>query len=217
MTKTYKPKKCSFSQCRKPFTPVRPFQVVCINSIECAVGYNVEKRAKKFKAETAEMKKALRAKDRRYQLKKAQPAFNAYIRERDYHLACISCGRENLEVNASEGWKVGGAWDCGHFLSIGSHEELRFEETNAHKQCKSCNGGSGNYTRKNHTVKQDYREKLIDRIGLDQVEWLEGPHEPKRYTAAELIEITKIFRSKKKALLETVQFAMSLPLINQIL
>ncbi len=102
--------------------------------------------------------------------KKAQHAFNNFIRNRDISLGCISCsnaGSEILEIRSST---VGGRWDCGHYLSVGAAPELRFSEDNAHKQCKRCNRQlSGNAIK--------YRAGLIERIGQHRVDILEGPHE----------------------------------------
>ena len=199
MIKT-KTKKCKFSKCRKSFAPFTSLQQVCPGSIKCALGYAEEKKAKKFKTETRVMRNKFLAKDRKHQFKLATGSFSPFIRLRDADLPCISCGRTNIEVLPTDGWKVGGAWDCGHFLAVGSHPELRFEELNAHKQCKSCNGGSGRFTRKNHTVSQEYQERLIDRIGLADVEWLKGPHESKHYTVDDFIEIKIQYRQKLKVL-----------------
>lgn len=137
-----------------------------------------------------------------YWMRRAQDAFNIYIRARDIGLPCVSCGAAPDVVEATQGWKVGGAWDCGHFLSVGSHPELRFEPLNAARQCKSCNGGSGNYAKKNWQTAIDYRVELVARIGLDRVEWLEGPHEPKRYRKEDYQEIEALYKRKLKELKE---------------
>lgn len=197
--KTFKQKTCKFSKCGKPFTPFRTTQQVCPNST-CALGFAEEKRRAKFLKDARRDQRKLRESDTRHQMKLTQPEFNKFIRERDQDEDCISCGRSNAEVELTDGWKTGGAWDCGHYLSVGSHPELRFEELNAHKQCKSCNGGSGQYTRKNHTVSEEYRPRLIDRIGQANVDWLEGPHDAKNYTAADLIEKRKYYRAKTRQL-----------------
>lgn len=107
----------------------------------------------------------------------AQTEFNRYIRARDANEPCICCGQW-----ADESWKPGGTWDAGHYLSRGSHPELAFDEANCHKQLKSCNAGAGRFTRKNHTVSQEYRIRLIEKIGEAEVLRLEGPPEPKKYT-----------------------------------
>jgi hypothetical protein len=43
-----------------------------------------------------------------------------------------------------------------------------------------------------------YRPELIRRIGLANVEWLEGPHEPAKYTIDELREIKTGFNAWAK-------------------
>ena len=158
-----------------------------------------EKKAKKEdRQDIRKRKEALKTKP---QLEKAaQLEFNKFIRFRDRDEVCRSCGRTNAEVEPTDGWKPGGAWDCGHYLSVGSHPELRFEEKNAYKQCKSCNGGSGKYARKSHTVAMEYRARLIEYRGLELVEWLEGPHEAKNYIHDELREIKAKYRKKWREL-----------------
>ena len=120
--------------------------------------------------------------------------FNKFIRARDKDLPCISCGRVKVE------WTRGGEWDCGHYRSRGAMMELRFEELNAHKQCKSCNGGSAKYAKKGYTVGKEYTERLTARIGEDKVAWLNGPHEPKKYTIEELKELKKLYQGKLKSI-----------------
>ena len=165
-------------------------------------------RAKAVRAQEVEAKNAAkRDRERRmavkplsYWMARAQTQFNKFIRARDIGLPCVSCGATESEVESKQGWKVGGAWDCGHYLSVGSHPELRFEQDNAARQCKSCNGGSGNYSRKNHQTAKDYRAELIKRIGLERVEWLEGPHEPKRYRKEDYQAIEAEYKAKLKEL-----------------
>jgi len=125
-------------------------------------------------------------------IKKVQKVFNAYIRERDKDKPCISCDRVYVENT------VGGQWDCGHYLSVGAFPELRFEPLNAHKQCKSCNGGSGKYTKKNSTVGKEYRKRLEKKLGVEKLEFLEGPHEPKRYRVEDLKELHEYWKDQLK-------------------
>ena len=47
----------------------------------------------------------------------------------------------------------------------------------------------------------NYRISLVVRIGQDKVEWLEGPHEPQRYTIDDLKAIKAEYREKLKQLL----------------
>ena len=68
---------------------------------------------------------------------------------------------------------------------------MRFEELNTHKQCMPCNSHlSGNLI--------NYRINLIKKIGLEAVEWLEGPHKPKKYTIENLKEIRDKYRKMGK-------------------
>ncbi|PHS64352.1 MAG: NinG family protein [Thalassobium sp.] len=177
-----------------------PAGTFCTVEHALAFAQQPAQREKAYKAKTAERKMALLSTDKRHWIKKAQEAFNGYIRDRDSGLPCVSCDRSEAEVNQSEGWKPGGAWDCGHYLSVGSHPELRFEPLNAHRQCKSCNGGSGNYTRKNHQVAAAYRAELVKRIGLEKVEWLEGPYVPKKHSIEDLQAIAAEYRIKRREL-----------------
>jgi len=85
-------------------------------------------------------------------------------------------------------------------LTVGAYPELRFEKLNSHKQCKSCNGGSGKYTKKNHTVANQYRINLINKIGIEKVEWLEGPHQAKHWSIEDIKEIKKMYANKAKEL-----------------
>ena len=45
-----------------------------------------------------------------------------------------------------------------------------------------------------------YRPGLIQKIGIEAVEWLEGPHEAKKYTVDELKAMTADYRAKTKEL-----------------
>ena len=126
-----------------------------------------------------------------------QPIFNKYVRIRDAGLPCISCRRYENEIPERF---VGGKWDCGHYLTRGAHPELRVNLKNAHKQCKSCNGGSGQFSGKNRTVSEAYRANLIEKIGQDDVDWLEGPHQPLNYDSDYIRRFKKIFRLKTKRL-----------------
>lgn len=178
------------------------------HSIELSRKRSDRLRAKAVRAQAADAKNAAKLnRERKMELKplgywmaRAQTQFNKFIRARDIGLPCVSCSAAESEVESQQGWKVGGAWDCGHYLSVGSHPELRFEQDNAARQCKSCNGGSGNYSRKNHQTAKDYRVELIKRIGLERVEWLEGPHEPKRYRKEDYQAIEAEYKAKLKEL-----------------
>ncbi len=133
--------------------------------------------------ERKETKKAReRIKTRSEWLKEAQTAVNAYVRERDKELPCVSCGRHHE-----------GQYHAGHYRSTGSAPELRFDEQNIHKQCAPCNNHlSGNLI--------PYRVELIRRIGQDGVDYLEGPHDPKKYTVEQIKKVRDDYRARLKAM-----------------
>lgn len=170
-----KAKKCRV--CKSEFMPMNSLQFVC--GISCGRQYASDKAAKEERKENRQRKEAL--KSRSQWMKEAQVAFNAYIRERDHGLACISCQNPPKKKNA------------GHYLSTGAAPELRFEEDNVHLQCEHCNSFlSGNQVR--------YRQNLINRIGEARVEWLEGPHKPKKYTIEQIRDMKKEYGKRAREL-----------------
>ena len=165
-------------------------QSVC--SIECAAEEARAKReakaAKAAREDRRETREKLAAMRTRPQLTAAaQTAFNLWVRTRDRGNLCISCG-EPLQGPA-----VGGGYDCGHFRSVGSAAHLRFDERNAHGQCKHCN----NYLAGNP---HGYRLGLIARIGQAEVEALEADQEPRHYSRDDLIELAKRYRKMAREL-----------------
>jgi len=132
---------------------------------------------------------AKKPKARADHIAEVQALFNEFIRLRDAGLPCISCGKNDAQVDAQA---VSG-WDCGHYRTVGACPELRFEPLNCARQCRLCNRHmSGNIAR--------YRPRLIQRIGLEKVEWLEGAHAPRKYTVDDLKAIKADCRAKIKAL-----------------
>ena len=85
-------------------------------------------------------------------------------------------------------------------MSKGAYPELALEPKNVWLQCKTCNGGSGKYARKSHTVNQSFRANLITTEGLELVEWLEGPHALNHYSDDEIKAIEKTQTAKARAI-----------------
>jgi hypothetical protein len=179
-----KPKECKV--CKTTFTPMPGLLKARVCSPDCAHSLAKSKRAKEQKRaqviekrEDRERKAAL--KSRSSHLKDAQREFNRYVRLRDRGKPCICCG---LPLGASE---VGGAYDCGHYRSVGSAPHLRFDERNAHGQNKRCNRyGSGRAV--------DYRMGLLGRLGAGVVDALEADQTPKHYTIEDLKAIKAKYR-----------------------
>jgi len=178
-----KPRKCK--SCRNPFTPTRPMQSVC--SVSCALELVAKLKAKKAAQDAREQRRSRRealekVKTRGEHLREAQAAVNAYVRARDANEPCISCDRPSS-------W--GGQWHASHFRSVGSNPALRFNLLNIRKACSICNVWlSSNYA--------GYRPRLIEKIGLERVEWLEKEHGPRKYDIEYLKRLKRIFREKAR-------------------
>ena len=185
IAKQPRPKKCRVAECGASFVPARLGQAVC--SPACAILDAPKNREKARKSLTQIERKEIRVrkeklKSRADHLKDTQIAFNAWVRERDAEMPCISCGRHHQ-----------GKYDAGHYRTVGSNPALRFEPLNCHRQCSPCNTRlSGNIV--------NYRIELVKRIGAEAVEWLEGPHEAKKYTIDELKAMTAEYRAKTREL-----------------
>ncbi|NTZ93924.1 ninG protein [Pseudomonas koreensis] len=190
-----RPKKCSVKTCRASFVPKVSFQSWC--SPDCAVVIARDKQEKKRKSlasiERREIKvRKEKLKSRADHLRKAQAAVNEYVRLRDAHLPCISCD----SMPNDNDLMTGSRWDAGHYRSVGACPELRFEPLNIHRQCVKCNRNlSGNAV--------EYRIRLVLRIGSDKVAWLEGPHQPRKYTVEEIKTIKAEYRAKNRELKRT--------------
>ena len=116
-----------------------------------------------------------------YWMKRAQAAFNAWIRASKGG-QCISCGRYHT-----------GQMHAGHYRTTAAAPEIRFEPDNVWPQCAPCNTHlSGNLVL--------YRANLIRKIGEARVLWLEGPHEPQRYRKDDYQEIERDFKARLRAL-----------------
>lgn len=171
--------------CREAYEKRNMGQVVC--SPKCAQAWAEKKRDKTLRQQQKEIRREHREqrerlKTRQQWLRDAQTIFNRYIRLRDHDLPCISCGRHH-----------NGAYDAGHYRSVGAAPQLRFDERNVHKQCVPCNQHkSGNAI--------EYRMGLGARLGLLAVVSLESDNTVKRWTIDDAKEIIRIYRAKIKEL-----------------
>ena len=179
--------------CRKKITPGHLIHPECIDAYaESEEAKTLRKAIKQAvmqaKVERAETRRRKEENKTIPQLiKEAQFEFNAFIRFRDAGKNCICCG---LPLDSGG---VGGAFDCGHYRSVGSASHLRFNEDNAHGQRKQCNRwGAGRAV--------DYRIGLIARIGLGRVVALESSSQVHKWTRDELRGIRDHYRAKLKEL-----------------
>ena len=183
--------------CSQPFEPRPPRALVC--SEDCAGAFAVSKRLKEERraekaAQALERKdtkaRKERLKSRSELAREAQQAFNQWVRLRDADKPCISCGRHHE-----------GQYHAGHYLSVGARPELRYEPFNVWKQCSPCNTHlSGNAVL--------FRQALVREIGQDKVDWLEGPHPAKKYTADELRAIKTEYAAKARELKREADIAL---------
>ena len=184
------PKQHKCKECGAYYIKKQSTQQVC--SMKCAIAYSKrkaeEKRKKQEKSDRLEASRRMRErkeklKSRSDWLKDLQRVFNEFIRLRDVDLPCISCGRYHQ-----------GQYHAGHYRSVGACPELRFNEDNVHKQCSACNNHlSGNIL--------EYRLGLIEKIGLERVEFLERKdHPPLKLSVEEIKELIKMYRAKVREL-----------------
>ena len=175
---TIKPKFKKCKICKSEFQLFRTTQKVC--SPNCAIALASADTRKKEKSKHTKAKKELKDNDRSFQLKKTQQVFNRFIRLRDNDHACISCNRRHE-----------GQYHAGHYRSIGSCPELRFDSRNCYKQCAPCNNHlSGNLV--------NYRSRLVDIFDSSLIDYLEGQHPAKRYTIANLVTLQRWYKRKTK-------------------
>lgn len=129
-----KARKCA--HCSAEFRPTfNTTQKVCSPACALAMAPVHQVKARKALAdiERREIKvRKEKLKSRAEYAKEAQVALNAYVRERDRDLPCISCG-----ITYPEGRND--VWDAGHLRSVGASPATRFNLFNVNKQCVRCN------------------------------------------------------------------------------
>ena len=113
---------------------------------------------------------------------KADRQFSRFIRLRDAipggAFKCISCGKFKRIEQA----------DCGHFHSR-KHMATRFDERNAHAECRACNRFSAD-----HLIK--YQENLIRKIGEEEFDELNIlAKTTKKWEEFELKEMAKYYKA----------------------
>lgn len=185
-TKPIKQKKCKV--CKGLFDPFNTIQPTC--SVTCALIKAVADREKKEKRAARNQLEKL--KTRSDHLKDAQNAVNAYIRERDRGLPCISCGGifgERIVKGKYYYRKI----NAGHYRSVGAAPHLRYTEDNINNQCVQCNKDkSGNSV--------EYRIGLVKKIGVARVEALENNNTPMFWTVEQIMRIKTEYRAKLREL-----------------
>lgn len=199
--KARKPKtiRCKAPGCRERFEPLKPWQILCTGSVDCATAWAEDEKAKEVrKAEkiARQLEADGKRKDREKrealktlpQLKKeAQAEFNRYVRLRDAGKGCFVCGT-TLTLGG-----IGGGFDAGHIRSRSNADNLRFDERNVHGQCKPCNAVGST---KDHEMKA----AAVRLLGQGVADALYADNAPIKWTRDGLREIRDTYRARANAL-----------------
>lgn len=178
-----KQKVCKNRECKKKFTPCRQMQTTC--DFLCAIAYTNQRAEKKAKAEKKVHrieKIAFNNQDVRKRTNDLKKVVQEYARLRDINEPCISCRKPTAKQ-----------WDGGHYMNAKDNAAIRFNLWNIHKQCSWCNDI-------NSSNAINYRPNLIEKIGLEKVEWLESQTQVCRYSADYLNRFIKIYRKRVRIL-----------------
>lgn len=193
-----------------------PWEKEKLCSVECASTWGLNKARKekakqvqKTKRDAQAQAKAARQKSRNFkandipkQLQLTRDRFNRWQKLEKYaalaEATCISCDKvANLE-NLGE-------FACGHFKTVGAHEELRFNTLNTELQCnRYCNKGlSGNIT--GNKQSHGYISGLAMRYGQEardmRLAYLERPH-PNFTRDAKQLQIVRTWCNARIRILE---------------
>jgi hypothetical protein len=183
--KDIKTKRCKV--CKTEFAPWNTIQPTC-GKFKCLETFAIAHANKVAKLREKRERQALREakeriKPRKEWLDEAQRWVNKFVRLRDADQPCISCQRFHT-----------GQYHAGHYRTVGACPELRFEESQIHKQCSACNNYlSGNIV--------EYRKHLLEKVGAEKLAWIEGPHPQKHYSIPELKQLIAHYKMKCKELL----------------
>lgn len=159
--------------CGASFTPKRMEHVVC--SPRCLVRHKAAK-AKAEKESVKARKEKLKSTTKWEQ--ECRSIVQKIARLRDRHDGCISCHM---------GANYGGQWHGSHYRSVGASSNTQFLLWNIHKACAQCNLHKGGN-------REFYRPRLIEKIGLERVEWLDAQNQVVKRSGPAYIEYLKRFK-----------------------
>lgn len=111
----------------------------------------------------------------------------ARLRDRDD--GCISCHM---------GPNYGGQWHGSHYRPAGNNSAVQFHLWNIHKACAQCNLFKGGNI-------GEYRPRLIEKIGLDRVEWLESQSQPVKSDRAYLCRFKKVMGKRLRRMERSIK------------
>lgn len=165
--------------CGVTFKPTYSTLQATCSSPKCVLIHSQKFNSRKIRKEILDLK--IKVKSVSQWRNDLQKIFNRYIRERDKNKPCISCGK-----------KLIGKYDAGHYLSVGSYPNLRFNEDNCFAQCVECN-------QHKHGNLIEYSIGIEQRIGSTRLQRLmEVRNIPLRLTVEEIKEKITYYKSKIK-------------------
>jgi len=173
------------------FTPFTSFTKWC--SPACGVSVALANVAKtkakeltKTRSEKHKSKREFLENDKRHVGKQARAYFHRWVKWRDRDKPCCACGKDMSHLPSK-------AVHASHYRPAGMNGAIKFHENNVHLGCSRCNSQlSGNLV--------EYRKRLIDRFGLEPIEWLEAQNHVKRWTIEELRDIRDDYNARLKSL-----------------
>jgi hypothetical protein len=181
-------RKCEM--CPREFLPRSSFHACC--SQRCAMRKVKREKAAKAAREKADFQARKDAIKKLSTLEsECRDIVQALARIRDRHDGCISCHM---------GANYGGRWHGSHFRPAGNNAAVQFHLWNIHKACAQCNLFKGGNI-------AEYRPRLVEKIGLDRVEWLESQTQAVKYRRDYLLRFKKVMGKRLRRELKKGQEA----------
>jgi hypothetical protein len=182
-------RKCKINAegCELSYVPFNSFQAKCCRNPKCVIENAKVKKSKDYDAKTRQMKAEFNSDRLPHQLDLTQQSFNKMIRALDASLECSTCGKFSGHYELS----------AGHYLTVASTPELRFDARNCHSQCSGCNSGLQKFNKgDNGTTRTKFEATIVRRYGMDLLIWLKSHHPPKHYTCDDLKALRATFNAE---------------------
>jgi NinG protein len=175
--KPVKPKACK--SCGTRFVPFsstsRACSPVCALTLAKGSREKAEKKAKVVDRKETKAKLEKFKKPTQWEAE-CRAIVQKIARLRDRDDGCISC-------HMGKDYK--GRWHGSHFRPAGNNAAVQFHLWNINKACAQCNLFKGGNI-------GAYRPRLVEKIGLDRVEWLESQNQPIKTNVAYLVRFKAV-------------------------
>ena len=180
------PRRCKV--CKERYKPkYTSLQSTC-NNISCVITFGKKQQDKARKESDKAFRQKVVIEDVQYQHKLTQKIYNQmrvleelkWFADEGIEPYCISCLKTKMD------------WCCGHFKTVGSQGNLRYDEMNTYLQCnRYCNMGlSGNIEGNKTSI--GYKSGLKARFGPEEgrliIDYCETNTDPRKWNWLELKE-----------------------------